>query len=97
MAQQKHWETLARRGDVAAQRALEGPPFSEIMASVWGWFCELAPTRDVDMNGVRPFTYPMIESWARLTGRNPDPLEVEALFALDRANRFPEEPTEPDE
>jgi len=39
----------------------------------------------------------MIESWARLTGRNPDPLEVEALFALDRANRFPEEPTEPDE
>jgi len=40
------------------------------------------------MNGAVAFSYPMIESWARLTKREPDPDEVETLFRLDLAYRI---------
>lgn len=45
------------------------------------------------MNGEWPeFTYPMLESWAAMTRRAPEPFELEALFLLDGAYRFPDAP-----
>ncbi len=41
------------------------------------------------MNGLKNFTYPMIESWARLTDRDPEPHEVGALMHLGRVFLYP--------
>lgn len=69
-----------------------GPECPEELEYLLAWARELARTRTVGMNGPDGFTYPMIESWARLTGHEPTPLEVEALFLIDGAMRFPGEP-----
>jgi hypothetical protein len=51
-------------------------------AQLRGWFGELSSRRQSGM-GMNPITYCEIKAWADLTGRNPSPLEVAALVALD--------------
>lgn len=46
------------------------------------------------MHGAEGLSYADIDAWARLTGRAPEPCEVEALFQLDVAMRFPRDLTE---
>lgn len=55
---------------------------------LWRWFCELERTRQVGQHGVQAMTYLEIAAWARLTGREPLPHEVDALLALDVAVRL---------
>lgn len=68
---------------------LEGPPIPYAIEYLWDWFNELERGRGIDMNGPSPITYESIDSWARLTDRNPKPYEVNALFILDAVSRNP--------
>lgn len=79
----------AKRGNAFAIGMLERRDFPEEIDYLKGWFDELRRTRAYDMNGPIPFSYPMIESWARLTGREVDAEQVEALLVLDMASRAP--------
>lgn len=86
-----HLQFAADRGSARALQEITPPcEFPEELAYLRGWFMELHRTRGHDMGGALPLAYPMIESWARLSGRSPAPHEVEALFSLDGAYRFPE-------
>ena len=44
------------------------------------------------MHGPEGLTWGALDAWARFADTSPDPLEVEALFAIDHAVRHPEEP-----
>lgn len=77
-------------GDPLAIRKLTGPEPPDAVAYLLEWTDELARTRTVGPHGVDGFSYPMIESWARLTDRSPLPHEVDALLTLDAVMRFPE-------
>jgi pyrroloquinoline quinone (PQQ) biosynthesis protein C len=81
----------------AALKHLTVPECPEELDYLRRWSLELARARTVGMNGPEPLTYQAVDAWARLTDRHPAPYEVEALFALDVAMRFPEEPKEPRE
>lgn len=83
-----HLAVRARRGSVYAATELAGPESSEAITYLRGWFIELARTRGWSMTGPNPLTYENIESWARLTGRSPEPYEVEALLEIDAAVRI---------
>lgn len=83
-----HVEALAKRGNARAQSMLIGPPLPDTLAYLWGWAVELhgRSGRTIHLSGevtLNPLTYTTIADWARLTRRNPGPLEVEALLRLD--------------
>ncbi len=59
-------------------------PFPEVLAYLWGWFCELGSGRTCGM-GPNPITWEAIQAWAQLTGNSPAPWEVRALRSLDAA------------
>lgn len=67
------------------------PDYPDTLDYLHRWFYELHRTRGFDMTGLQGFSYPMLDSWARLTGRDPDPRDIEALFHMDVAYRFPGE------
>lgn len=71
----------------AAVEALEGPQSSDALAYLSDWSDELFGRSGVDANGLTPMTWGTIDAWARRTGRDPQPHEVDALFALDHARR----------
>jgi hypothetical protein len=91
-AQRAHLQGLVKRGRATAaqRRLLDGPPFPESLDYLWEWHMELARTRNYNMNGPEPLTYPAVDAWARLTGREPEPYEVDALFRLDVVTRHPD-------
>ena len=68
---------------------LNGPPFPDALTYLYGWLLELDGARDIGMNGLKPFTYQMIESWAQLTEHDPEPHEVDALMYLGRVFLYP--------
>jgi hypothetical protein len=39
------------------------------------------------VHGIAAITYPLIDAWARLTDRDPEPFDVELLLRLDVAFR----------
>ena len=87
-----HLERRAERGDrigLEAREQLRGPEMPQALEYLWEWFLELNASRSVGMHGLAAITYQDIDAWARLTGREPDPLEVQALMQLDTAWRFP--------
>ena len=49
------------------------------------WVLELHGRSGVNMAGLNPLSYTTLMDWATLTDVDPDPLEVEALMALDAA------------
>lgn len=76
-----HMENLVRQGR-KTQDELDGPPVPDALEYLYRWLMELDRARDFGMSGPKLFTYPQVESWARLTGRDPEPHEVEALMHL---------------
>lgn len=68
---------------------LEGPPFPEALAYLYGWLLELDSARGVGVNGLESFTYQMVDAWARTTDQHPDPHEVTALMYLGRVFLYP--------
>jgi hypothetical protein len=84
-AQRATWELAAARGNADARRKLEGPDFPEHMAHLWEWVRDLHGRSGVGMAGLAPLSHQEIEAWQRLTGIVLEPLEVEALIALDGA------------
>jgi hypothetical protein len=83
-------QATARRGVSSAAKLLTGPPFPESIDYLWDWFRELDRARTHSMNGPDPLTYQAIDAWARLTGREPAPHEVDALLSLDAVFRNPD-------
>lgn len=75
---------------VAALALLDGPEFPESLDYLWRWFTELDRARTFSMNGPDPITHTAIDAWARLTGRTPDALEVDAILLLDVIARNPD-------
>lgn len=61
-----------------------GKPFPEVLAYLWGWFCDLSSGRTMGM-GANPITWEGMVAWCSLTGNRPAPWEVRALKALDSA------------
>lgn len=59
------------------------PP--EAVIHCWHWFIELNRTRASNGFGQNPISYTEIVSWSQLTGVDPEPLEVQAIMALDAA------------
>ena len=91
----EHLEQRATKGDEGAKQAqaeLSGPEPPEELIYLWTWWIELNRSRGGGMNGPEGLTYQGIDAWARLTGADPEPVEVEALFELDAAVREPSEP-----
>lgn len=84
---------LQRRAEVAARarKELAGPGRPSGFLYLWEMFLEVGRSRGASMVGLNPISYPDIDAWARLTGRAPDALEVDALFAIDAAWRDPKE------
>jgi hypothetical protein len=79
-----HLEVAARKGSARAIAALyNGPQIPDSVAYLWDWARELHGKSGVGMSGFNPLTYTTIADWARLTGNEPEPHEVEALFWLD--------------
>jgi hypothetical protein len=88
-----HLEGLLKLKRISADTAREiarltGPECPESMETLLGWAWELDRTR-WGPDGRLPFSYPMVESWARMTGRQPTTWEVDGLFRVDIAMRSP--------
>lgn len=83
--QREHLQGLIDRGQAsdADLAAFDGPPLPECGRYLLQWLYELHGRSGVSMNGLAPLSYPVIAEWARLTGRDPQPHEVEALIRLD--------------
>jgi hypothetical protein len=79
----------------AALALLDGPAIPDSLGYVWQWFNDLDRVRAYTMSGPEPLNHTEIDAWARLTGRTPDALEVDALLMLDRVARSPEAWKEP--
>jgi hypothetical protein len=54
---------------------------------VYGWFCELSNSRPQAFSGLEPITFPVIESWTRVTGAKPSAYEVDLIRKLDDVYR----------
>lgn len=73
-----------------AMAEIDGPGMpSGTLDYLWGWSDELLGRSGVTMDGLAPLNPTVIESWARLTERSPQPHEVQALFELDALRRAP--------
>ena len=68
---------------------LLGPPFPDALEYLYEWLMELDGARDVGMNGLKPFTYQMLDAWARMTQRDPQPHELAALIRLGHVFLYP--------
>jgi hypothetical protein len=80
-------EAAAEKGNEDAQKELQGPPLPPCVAYLYEWAMGLFGRSGIGMEGVAPLTFTTIESWARLTDRNLEPHEVEALLEIDLAMR----------
>lgn len=83
-------EASAAKGNAEAIERLRGPEFPEDMEYLWVWALEMHGRSGANMAGLNPLTYGTIRDWSALTEQYPDPLEVQALMAVDAALRSPE-------
>ena len=74
----------------AALDALDGPPAPGALAYLLGWLNEVFGRSGANEQGLTPLTFTTLVDWARLTGRKPQPHEVDALLLLDGVRRHPE-------
>lgn len=84
-----HLGAAAKRGNPFAIKELEGPPFPDALRYIWEWFVEIRRGLGTDLNGLAPLTWLGLDAWARRTGREPEPHEVDVLFTLDSVTRHP--------
>lgn len=77
-------ETLERFSERTGKRHpdLDLPDVDEDAMYLWTWYIELATRRPSGM-GVEALRWSEIEAWARLTGRAPEPWELEIVMAID--------------
>lgn len=68
---------------------LLGPEIPDALSYLWDWLMELDVAREIGANGPLPFTYQQLDAWARLTDRDPTPLEVDALMKLGLVLLYP--------
>jgi hypothetical protein len=73
---------------------LEAPPVPDAVQYLYDWLLELDAARGYDMNGPQLLSYREVDAWARLTDRQPQPHEVQALLSLDRVLCHPQPPAE---
>jgi len=85
-----HLLAAARKGNESAQEDLHVPDAPETLAYLIEWAFILCGRSGASMDGLAPLSFTTIESWSRLTGIYPDPLEVKALIELDAVIRKPE-------
>lgn len=85
-----HLERAAANGRQQALEALEGPEIPDAVAYLYDWALELHGRSGIGMEGVSPLSYVTVVTWAQLTGRDPQPDEVEALMLLDAVLRNPD-------
>lgn len=50
---------------------------------IWSWFIELSNARPAGLSGLEPISYPVIESWMRVTGSEPSSNDVSMIRKLD--------------
>ncbi len=53
------------------------------LLDVWFWFQQLSRTRSSNGFGQDAISYAEVLAWSKLTGTQPDPLEIQALMAID--------------
>jgi hypothetical protein len=81
----QHYETAAVHS-VSAQLELDGEVELPAQAEhVWAWYGELAAARGSNGWGPNPVTWADLGAWQRLTGAQPDPVELSWLLRLDQA------------
>jgi hypothetical protein len=83
----QHYEAAATQGSVQAQLELVGDGLDlPVQAEhVWRWYGELAAGRGSNGWGPDPITWADLGAWQRLTGAQPDPVELSWLLRLDQA------------
>jgi hypothetical protein len=82
-----HLEASARAGNAFAIEALREPQFPDALSYLWEWCLEIRQGLGAGMDGLAALTWVALDAWARRTRREPEPHEVQALFALDGALR----------
>lgn len=50
---------------------------------IWNWFIELSNSRPTGFSGLEPLSYPVIESWMRVTGNAPSAFDVSLIRKVD--------------
>src|SRR5262249_13862947 len=92
--QRAHYEAAAKAGSLVAKEALQVPERPDSVAYLEPWVAELHGRSGASLNGLALLSYSTIRDWAALTGRDPTPLEVEALLLLDGSLCFPDAESE---
>lgn len=81
---------MARKGGRAGTfyaEQLRGPTVPASLAYLRDWLYQLVGRSGVGMSGAAPLSYGTVADWARLTGNEPTPDDIDALFFLDAALR----------
>ena len=64
---------------------LDGPGCARELLYLLEWFGELSAARGAGVAGPNPISFAEIAAWARLTGADPSPAEVQILRRIDAA------------
>jgi hypothetical protein len=95
----EHLQSAAAQGDADAELELQAvPALPRLAAHVWGWFIELARCRTYGgMGNPLPISYRDVVAWRDMTGVEPEPWELKAIFAIDVAwlDSLPKPETKP--
>lgn len=63
----------------------EEPELPPLAAHLWHWWLELNGSTGGNGFSQNPISYTEIKNWSELTGNQPEPWEVAAIRAIDRA------------
>jgi hypothetical protein len=83
------WMTLAAKGDVRAQAALQEPAYPAHLEYLRQWSRALFGRSGIGMEGIAPLKPTEVLAWAQLSGQEVTPAEFDALLLLDAVRRDP--------
>jgi hypothetical protein len=83
------WTSLAGKGDVRAQAALEEPRYPAQLEYLRAWSRALFGRSGLGMEGVSPLKPTEVLAWSKLSGHEVTPMEFDALLLLDAVRRDP--------
>jgi len=89
-SRRSHLETGARRGNVQAIEALQGPEFPHQLALLWERFLLLDAQRSYGEHGPERIGFEAIDAANRLLSWGLAPEDVDALLDMDLAMLAPE-------
>lgn len=78
-----HLESVERQTGKTPDKLIP-PDFPDAVGHLWEWFIDLDRARPSGGFGPSAISYAEIDAFARLTGAEPTPFEVDVLRALDR-------------